>query len=165
MPRRGRQRKKSRTQEVSEAAAASSLTTVEKIPKSLIIRRGKTCPELVELIQDMRRMMLPYTALNFKEDPKNRKLTLQQYATHLALPMGITHIGQFSQSTSDHGERVMLRLGRLPAGPVLHFRVHQFTLSRDIQKLQRRPMSATAASITVPSVVVRMAVADRHHPT
>jgi ribosome biogenesis protein SSF1/2 len=148
MPRRGRQRKKSRTQEISETAAASSLTTVEKIPKSLIIRRGKTCPELVELIQDVRRMMLPYTALNFKEDPKNRKLTLQQYATHLALPMGITHIGQFSQSTSDHGERVLLRLGRLPAGPVLHFRVHQFTLSRDIQKLQRRPMSATAASMT-----------------
>lgn len=144
MPRQGRRRKKNRTVETNHDAATSALTTVEKIPKSLILKKGKTNLEIAELVMDMRRLMLPYTAMNFKEDAKNRKLTLSQYATHLALPMGITHILQFSQSN----ESLQLRLGRLPAGPVLSFRVHSFSLSKDIQRLQRRPISTAAKSMT-----------------
>lgn len=153
MPKRGRNRKKHRTHVVENEAAQSALTTKKddlKIPKSLVIRRGKTAAEVGELIEDLRHLMLPYTALHFQEDPKNRKLTLAQYATNLALPMGITHILSFSQNQ----ERLNLRLARTPQGPTLSYRVHRFSLNRHIKGLQKRPVSYTASMSSNPPVVV-----------
>lgn len=154
MPKRGRKRKKTRTHvvEAEATAAASSLTSSEekKVPKSLVIKRGKTAPELGDLIQDVRKLMMPYTAVNFHEDPNNRKLTLQQYCTNLALPMGISHILQFSQNE----ERCNLRIARMPAGPVLYFRIKQFSLCRNIQNLQKRPVAWTSGLSSHPPVVV-----------
>jgi ribosome biogenesis protein SSF1/2 len=94
--------------------------------------------------------MLPHTALRFQEDPRNRKLTLSQYAKNLALPMGITHILSFSQNE----ERLNLRLARLPEGPTLSFRVHRFSLSRHVKGLQKRPVSWTSSLRDHPPVVV-----------
>jgi ribosome biogenesis protein SSF1/2 len=148
MPKRGRFRKKTRTHAAvgdNDKSPKSALTEAEelKVPKSLVIRRGKTEPEVSELVEDLRKLMLPYTALHFQEDPKNRKLTLSQYATHLALPMGITHLMAFSQNE----ERLNMRLARTPEGPTLSFRVHKFSLNKHIKALQRRPMSDGARSL------------------
>jgi ribosome biogenesis protein SSF1/2 len=153
MPKRGRTRKKNRTHVEENDAAQSALTAKKdelKVPKSLVIRRGKTASVVGELVDDLRHMMLPYTALHFQEDPKNRKLTLAQYTTHLALPMGITHMLSFSQNE----ERLNMRLARTPEGPTLSFRVHQFSLSRQIKSLQKRPVSYTASLSENPPVVV-----------
>jgi ribosome biogenesis protein SSF1/2 len=154
MPKRGRQRKKTRTHVSTERqeSAASALESNEesKVPKSLVIRRGRTAQEVADLVDDMRHLMLPYTALHFKEDPKNRKLTLQQYSKNLALPMGITHILAFAQNQ----EKLNLRIGRTPEGPTLHFRVHQFSLARHIKALQKRPVSQTDSLRIHPPVVV-----------
>jgi ribosome biogenesis protein SSF1/2 len=38
----------------------------EKLPKSFIIRRGKADRSVAQLVQDMRRMMSPYTATKLK---------------------------------------------------------------------------------------------------
>lgn len=133
MPKRGRRRKKSRTHVALEkqenaATALQEENEPTKVPKSLVIRRGKTAQEVGDLVEDLRHLMLPYTALHFKEDPKNRKLTLQQYSKNLALPMGISHILAFAQNQ----EKLNLRLARTPEGPTLHFRVHQFSLAKHI---------------------------------
>jgi ribosome biogenesis protein SSF1/2 len=148
MPQRGHGRKKTRTHVALDdngKAPKSALKEQEelKVPKSLVIRRGKTEQEVGELVEDLRKLMLPYTALHFQEDPKNRKLTLSQYATHLALPMGITHLMAFSQNE----ERLNMRLARTPEGPTLSFRVHKFSLNKHIKALQRRPMSDGARSL------------------
>jgi ribosome biogenesis protein SSF1/2 len=153
MPKRGRNRKKSRTHVLEKAEAAQSALTTkkdEKVPKSLVIRRGKTATEVGELVEDLRHLMLPYTALHFQEDPKNRKLTLAQYAVHLSLPMGITHMLSFSQNQ----ERLNLRVARTPDGPTLSFRVHRFSLNRHIKALQKRPVSYTDSLSANPPIVV-----------
>lgn len=153
MPKVGRRRKKNRTHVVENDAPQSALTAKKdelKVPKSLVIRRGKTAPEVGELITDLRNLMLPYTALHFQEDPKNRKLTLSQYATNLALPMGITHMMSFSQND----ERLNMRLARTPEGPTLSFRVHQFSLTKHIKRLQKRPVAYTASLSSNPPIVV-----------
>ena len=157
MPKRGRKRKKSRTHVVDEEVAqqaSSALQTADgagkKVPKSLVTRRGKTAPEVGELVHDLRQLLLPYTALHFQDDPKNRKLTLQQYSTNLALPMGITHIFAFSQNK----DRLNLRLARTPEGPTLYFRVQRFSLNKHIKGLQKRPISLTPAITNNPPIVV-----------
>jgi ribosome biogenesis protein SSF1/2 len=166
MPKRGRRRKKNRTHAVSPDEASGGATALvngsgdRKIPKSLVTRKGSTAAEVSELVTDLRRLMQPYTAVSFQDDPKNRKLTLQQYSTHLALPMGITHILQFSQKD----DRCNLRLARLPEGPVLTLRVHQFSLSRHIVRLQKRPVAWTGAMNTCPPVVVTNNFGDHTAP-
>lgn len=151
MPQRGRKRKKARTQNANAPEEANTaLATAEKIPKSLVFRKGKTVSELAELVADLRKLMQPYTAIHFQEDARNRKLTLQQYATNLALPMGMTHLLQISQPT----DNCVLKIARLPAGPVLHFRINQFTLNRHIRSKQKRPIAWTQSLTSNSPVVV-----------
>ncbi|GAX11962.1 ribosome biogenesis protein SSF1/2 [Fistulifera solaris] len=163
MPKVGRRRKKNRTHVVENEAPQSALTAKKeelKVPKSLVMRRGKTAPEVGELVTDLRHLMLPYTALHFQEDPKNRKLTLSQYATNLALPMGITHMMSFSQND----ERLNMRLARTPEGPTLSFRIHQFSLTKHIKKLQKRPVAYTASLSSNPPIVVTNNFGDAAAP-
>ena len=78
MPKRGRSRKKNRTHVSNAAGTPDGGTTTEKVPISLIVRRGKTCNEMNELVHDLRRMMLPYTAMNYQDTntSKSKKISL-----------------------------------------------------------------------------------------
>mmetsp|Transcript_20054 Transcript_20054/g.49906 ORF Transcript_20054/g.49906 Transcript_20054/m.49906 type:complete len:437 (+) Transcript_20054:117-1427(+) len=151
MPRRGGRRKKTRTHAADEENVAGTLSNSElvKVPKSLIIRRGKCESVVTDLIQDLRRLMMPYTALNFQEDANYRKLTLSKYCQHVCLPLGVSHILAFSQNQ----DRLSMRIAKTPQGPTLTFRVHRFSLSKHIQKLQRRPINAKSLLDSPPIVV------------
>lgn len=93
--------------------------------------------------------MMPYTASNFKEDANYRKLTLNKYCQHVCLPLGISHMLAFSQNK----ERLNFRIAKTPQGPTLTFRVHQFSLSKHVQKLQRRPVNTNTLTASPPIVV------------
>lgn len=152
MPRNGRKRKKTRTHVVeTDERITSALHSNDelKIPRSLVIRRGTVESELIELVTDLRKLMRPYTAANFKEDAKNRKVTLSHYANSLTSTMGITHIMAVSQNQN----KITLRMGRTPSGPTLSFRVKRFTLGRQIRSVQRRPYDSTKAFESPPIVV------------
>jgi ribosome biogenesis protein SSF1/2 len=105
--------------------------------------------EVSELVDDLRKLMLPYTAIHFKEDAKNSKLTLSKYSKELAMPMGISHILAFSQNE----ERLNLRLARVPEGPTMTFRVTQFSLSKHVKAIQKRPYTSQGAFQQPPIVV------------
>ena len=93
--------------------------------------------------------MLPFTAIHFKEEAKNSKLTLSRYSKELAMPMGISHILAFSQNE----ERLNLRLARVPDGPTMTFRVKQFSLCRHVKQIQKRPYTSVGAFQHPPVVV------------
>lgn len=142
---------------VEDEGAASALSPNEgmKVPRSLVVRRGKVEAEVVELVSDLRLVMQPYTALNFKEDIKNTKLSksLAHYAKELCGSMGLTHIMSLSQNES----KLSLRLARVPSGPTLTFKIQQFSLSRHIRQVQRRPFDITSANSKIrshPPIVV-----------
>jgi len=161
MPRRGRTRKKTRTHVVENNVAAATLSTNEndlKIPRSLVVRRGKVEQEVATLIQDLRVLMMPFTALNFQEDSRNKKLhqSLSHYAKELTGPLGLTHILTIGQSNPS--KKLNLRLARTPSGPTMTFKIQQFSLAKDVRKIQKRPVDSnpsSAANLTVkPPVVV-----------
>ena len=56
MPKRGRRRKKTRTHVVENENAASALESAKdlKVPRSLVIRRGKVESEVIELMSEAR---------------------------------------------------------------------------------------------------------------
>lgn len=55
--------------------------------------------------------------------------------------LGITHLVVVSQTQ----QNVIMRLGRFPDGPTLHFRINAYSLSRQVRATQRRPYDSPAA--------------------
>jgi len=155
MPKKAGRRKKTRTHVVEDETAASALSTQEemKTPRSLVVRRGKVESEVVELVHDLRNLMMPYTALKFQEDTKSSKLSksLAHYAKELTGSLGLTHIMSLSQNK----DKLSMRMARTPAGPTLTFKIQQFSLSRNIRQVQRRPFDIHFSKINShPSIVV-----------
>ncbi|KAG0498306.1 hypothetical protein HPP92_002997 [Vanilla planifolia] len=103
----------------------------EKIPKSFVFSRGKLPCSLKQLELDLRKLMLPHTALRLKEKKRN---TLKDFL-NVAGPMGVTHFLILSKpKTIPH-----LRVARTPQGPTLTFEVHEYSLAADVARTQIRP--------------------------
>lgn len=73
MPKKGGKRKKTRTHKDDVPAGATTLDgkSLSKqiddgIPRSIVAKGSKVAPKVSELIHDLRRLMLPYTASNLK---------------------------------------------------------------------------------------------------
>lgn len=105
------------------------------IPKSMVIQTSAASSgkALSQLTKDTRLMMAPHTAARLKERKNNR---LRDYTT-MAGPLGVTHLLLFNQSTSGP----TLRIARTPRGPTLFFRISEYSLSKDINKILRNPKS------------------------
>mmetsp|Transcript_1309 Transcript_1309/g.1457 ORF Transcript_1309/g.1457 Transcript_1309/m.1457 type:complete len:415 (-) Transcript_1309:200-1444(-) len=155
MPKIGGKRRKRRTH--NEGAAPEGATIVgegsaheslkgEAVPKSIVAKASKVVPQVGELVRDIRKLMSPFTASNLREKSFNK---MKDYAA-VAGQLGVTHIIAFSQTKSN----VVLRLGRHPEGPTLHFKVLKYSLSRQVRALQKRPYECPGAYITPPLVVL-----------
>ncbi|KAF2133296.1 Brix-domain-containing protein [Dothidotthia symphoricarpi CBS 119687] len=98
-------------------------------PKSMVIRIGAqdVGSSVSQLVQDVRHVMEPDTAVRLKERRANK---LKDYTT-MCGPLGVSHLLLFSRSESGNTN---LRLARTPRGPTLHFRVENYSLCKDIIK-------------------------------
>ncbi|KAF0687899.1 Aste57867_20391 [Aphanomyces stellatus] len=150
MPRKGGKRKKTRTH-VSSGAG----NTDDKTPKSFVFKMGKAPSCVISLIQDMRQVMLPFTADRLREKKKN---TIQDFV-HVAAPLGVSHFLAFSHT--DAGTN--MKLVRLPRGPTLSFKVVNYSLMRHIHTVQKRPVDASLAFKTSPLVVLNNFTGDEDH--
>ncbi|KAK3194382.1 hypothetical protein Dsin_025692 [Dipteronia sinensis] len=105
--------------------------TGDKIPKSFVFSRGKLPPPLKQLEMDLRKLMLPYTALKLKEKKRNN---LKDFL-NVAGPMGVTHFLILSKTEA----APYLRVARTPQGPTLTFKIHEYSLAVDVAQSQLRP--------------------------
>ncbi|KVH99169.1 Anticodon-binding [Cynara cardunculus var. scolymus] len=105
--------------------------TGDKIPRSFVFSRLKLPGSLKQLQADLRKMMLPYTALNLKEKKRNN---LKDFL-NVAGPMGVTHFLMLSKT----GSSPYLRVARTPQGPTLTFKIQEYSLAVDIANSQLRP--------------------------
>lgn len=105
--------------------------TGDKIPKSFVFSRGKLPAPLRQLQMDLRKLMLPHTALKLREKKRNN---LKDFL-NVAGPMGVTHFLMLSKTSTSP----QLRVARTPQGPTLSFKVLEYSLVADIAKSQLRP--------------------------
>ncbi|KAF4381391.1 hypothetical protein G4B88_029746 [Cannabis sativa] len=105
--------------------------TGDKIPKSFVFARGKLPGPLRMLQMDLRKLMLPYTALKLREKKRNN---LKDFL-NVAGPMGVTHFLILSKTPS----APYLRVARTPQGPTLTFKIQEYSLAVDVAKSQLRP--------------------------
>lgn len=114
-----------------EAQPSIDPITGKKIPKSFVFSRGKLPVPLKQLQMDLRKLMLPYTALSLKEKKRNN---LRDFL-NVAGPMGVTHFLILSKTkTSPY-----LRVATTPQGPTLTFKIQEYALAADIARSQLHP--------------------------
>ena len=151
MPRTGGKRKKTRThlnKNAPEGAHADgdAEKAAGNVPRSIVAKGGKVGPLVSELCKNLRQLMGPYTATKLRERKTNK---LKDY-TAVAVHLGVTHVLTLSQTKSN----VILRIGKCPNGPTLHFRIKEYSLARQVLALQKRPHNASSAFTTPPLVVL-----------
>ncbi|EAU36264.1 conserved hypothetical protein [Aspergillus terreus NIH2624] len=131
------------------AAAKGSAATMSKTPKSMVIRVGgsQVGTSVSQLVQDVRTMMEPDTAVRLKERKSNR---LRDY-TVMAGPLGVTHLMLFSKSATGNTN---MRLALTPRGPTLHFKVENYSLCRDVERALKRPRGGGQDHKTPPLLVM-----------
>eukprot|EP01018_Ginkgo_biloba_P038109 Gb_33229 [translate_table: standard] len=151
----GRSRRKKKHTQSKNLQSDVQHTTGEKVPKSFVISRGKLPPLLRQLQLDLRKLMLPHTALNLKEKKKN---TLRDFV-HVAGPLGVTHF--LIISNTDNAP--YLRVARCPHGPTLTFKVHDYALAADIARSQSRPRSPAGIFKTPPLIVLAGFGSEEQH--
>lgn len=90
----------------------------------MVIHRGDADKDIKELVNDFRKVMEPFTARDLKVTRKNN---LKDFVS-IAGPLHVSHLLMFSQtSLGDY-----LKIARLPRGPTIHFKLIEFSLTKDV---------------------------------
>ncbi|GJP78209.1 hypothetical protein CLOP_g8541 [Closterium sp. NIES-67] len=144
--RKTKESKRKAAQAGKEEEAAAQMAPDEKVPRTMMFARGKINILLKRLVQDMRKMLLPFTALKLKESRRNN---LKDFL-HVAGPLGVTHFLMLSKSDVSP----YLRVARTPRGPTLTFRILDYSLAADVAKSQRRPYVPAGVFEAPPLVVM-----------
>eukprot|EP00038_Savillea_parva_P007981 m.173761 g.173761 ORF g.173761 m.173761 type:complete len:500 (+) comp13739_c0_seq1:343-1842(+) len=115
------------------------------IPRSFVIGRDVP-PSVQQLVQDMRSVMAPHTALKLKVSKKN---VLKDFVA-MAGPLGVSHLIAFSKTSVGTN----MRLARLPRGPTITFRVQSYSLIKDVASHLAKPKSPGQQLLTPPLLVL-----------
>ncbi|KAG6612685.1 SWI4 1, Peter Pan-like protein suppressor [Phytophthora cinnamomi] len=150
MPRKGGKRRKTRTH-VVEAPSVEK----DDSPMSFVFKMGKVPGVVSTLVQDMRRVMAPYTADKLREKRKN---TLKDFV-HVGAPMGVTHFIFFTNTEAGTN----LKIARIPRGPTLSFKVTKYSLMKQMHLVVKRPVDASQALKSKPLVVLNNFTAPDDH--
>lgn len=112
-----------------------------KIPRSMVLRIGSNMKNhsLTQLVRDMRNVMQPHTAIKLRERKSNK---LRDFVV-MAGPLNVSHLMVFSQSEAG---TTQLRIARMSRGPTITFKVNNYSLCKDVRKIQRNPKSITSES-------------------
>ncbi|OJD27721.1 hypothetical protein ACJ73_00889 [Blastomyces percursus] len=147
--RRMKKRTHLRAANASKAAPTSASASMQKGPRSMVIRvgAGEIGPSVSQLVKDVRAMMEPDTASRLKERKSNK---LKDY-TVMTGPLGVTHLLLFSRSNTGNTN---FRLALAPRGPTLHFRVENYSLCKDVIKALKHPMGSDKLHLTPPLLVM-----------
>lgn len=100
----------------------------------------------MDLTRDFRKIMEPYTASQLKERKKN---TLKDFVS-VSGYLHVSHIVMFTET--EQGS--YMRLSRLPRGPTLTFKLHNYSLSRDVISSLKKQYVMMKAFQNAPLIVL-----------
>jgi len=127
------------------------------VPRSFVIRRGRSGKALHKLVRDYRQVMLPNTAASLRERRSNQ---LKDFVS-VATPLGVTHMMIFS--TDRDGS--FMRLAKLPSGPTLTFKVNGYTLIDDVRDSRKKRFSFPHSHFMVAPLLVLNGFSGAKFPT
>ncbi|CAG0915563.1 unnamed protein product [Notodromas monacha] len=126
----GRQRGKK--VKVQKACAEQEDESIMKAPHSFVIHRGQVSQHVECLVRDIRKIFEPFTASQLKVKKSNSIKDFLQIA-------GIFSVNAMTiLSQTERG--VNMKIGRIPRGPSVTFRVKEYALARDVRSSIKRPL-------------------------
>nr|XP_021195555.2 protein Peter pan [Helicoverpa armigera] len=117
-----------------------------KAPHSFVIHRGQCSKDLVDLMKDFRKVMEPFTASQLKERKKN---TIKDFVS-ISGYLHVSHMMVFTETELGS----YMRMARLPRGPTLTFRIHSYSLARDVISSLRKQYVMMKAFQNAPLIVL-----------
>ncbi|KAJ1649100.1 rRNA-binding ribosome biosynthesis protein [Dispira simplex] len=148
-------RKRTNNTKAAKAEEEAANNGRDNTPKSFVIRSGTVGKSVGALVNDFRRVMEPHTATRLKERLRNK---FKDFVA-MAGPLKVTHFVVFSRTDSG----VNMRLARLPRGPTLTFRVHTYSLIKDVLKLSKHAHPPGAEYQTSPLVILNNFAGQDNH--
>ncbi|KAJ3664595.1 hypothetical protein Zmor_000151 [Zophobas morio] len=124
-------------------------------PHTFVIRKGLPGGHLTELTKDFRKLMEPFTATSLKERRKN---TIKDFVAVAGL-LHVSHLVIFSRTELG----LYLKISRLPRGPTLTFKIHNFSLARDVVSCLKRQNVVEAAFKHSPLIVLNSFSGESMH--
>ncbi|XP_063966484.1 suppressor of SWI4 1 homolog [Lytechinus pictus] len=124
-------RKKSKSKKAAQRKQNLAENDYGKAPHTFVFNRGRVGKNGLQLMLDTRQVMEPFTASSLRARKKN---TLKDFVG-VAGPLGVSHFMSYTKTDS----AIHMRIMRLPRGPTLTFKVHKYTLAKDVVSSLRRP--------------------------
>ena len=131
--RKGGRRIKRKTQSSTDTTEQ----TTDLPPRAFVFTKGKVSTQLKALVEDLKRVMSPNTAVSLRAQKRNKLRDFVDVA-------GALHVS-FFLIVSATEKNSYLRLVRSPRGPTLTFRIDGFSLSSDLAATLRKPYSPSDA--------------------
>ncbi|CRK88227.1 CLUMA_CG002008, isoform A [Clunio marinus] len=97
---------------------------LKNAPHTFVIHRGLSCPFMLTLSRDFRKMMEPFTATHLQERKSNK---IKDFVSLCGI-FHVSHMCLFTRSEKS----ISMKVSRLPQGPTLSFKVHSFILAKDV---------------------------------
>nr|CAD7579291.1 unnamed protein product [Timema californicum] len=124
--------KKGRSVKNNKQVQVDEPDNLKLAPHSFVIHRGSVGKYVQELTKDFRKVMEPFTASSLKVRRKN---SLKDFVS----VSGILHVSHLCTFTHTDISTYM-KLANLPRGPTLTFKVHNYSLSRDVASMLKKQM-------------------------
>ncbi|EEZ98288.1 protein Peter pan [Tribolium castaneum] len=128
---------------------------VVQAPHSFVIHKGLPGGHLLELTKDFRKVMEPFTATSLKERKKN---TVKDFVAVAGL-LHVSHLMIFSRTEIG----MYLKICRLPRGPTMTFKIHNFSLARDVVSSLKKQAVVEAAFKHSPLIVLNSFTSEGMH--
>ncbi|XP_076248584.1 brix domain-containing protein peter pan [Calliopsis andreniformis] len=125
-------RKKGRCVKKNKQINSEENPDLVKAPHSFVIHRGLPGEHILELTKDFRKIMEPFTAVSLKERKRN---TIKDFVS-VASVLHVTHMCIFTKTE----QGMYFKLCRLPRGPTLSFKIHSFSLTRDVISILKKQL-------------------------
>lgn len=123
--------KKKKTKENKLVLSNKENEKLSKAPHSFVFSRGDVGINVINLTMDLRKMMEPFTASNLKV----KKSNVWKDFVAVGGFLGVTNILSLSKTEKS----ISLRIARIPKGPTLYFKVHKYTLCKDVTASLKKP--------------------------
>ncbi|CAH1795415.1 unnamed protein product [Owenia fusiformis] len=122
--------KKAKKKTIGRGQSDAAEEAFKGSPHTLVIHRGLVGKNVGHLVHDFRRVMEPFTASKLKVRKKN---VLKDFI-NVAGFFNISHIVAFSKTESS----INMRMLRTPRGPTMTFKVHSYSLAKDVISTLKR---------------------------
>ncbi|KAK2575632.1 hypothetical protein KPH14_011895 [Odynerus spinipes] len=139
-------RKKGRCVKKNKQLNVEEKDELVRAPHSFVIHRGLPGEHIIELTKDFRRVMEPFTASSLKTRKRN---SVKDFVS-VAGVLHVSHLCMFTRTELG----MYLKLCRLPRGPTLTFKVHNFSLAKDVVSMLKKQMVFEEAFKHSPLIVL-----------